>query len=241
MIAANGIHADRPAPVVVLLHGMGQDAQQIDEISDFPAQAAEAGVIVVSPNAVGSPAMWRPTPDGPDARYIEWLLDKVSVAYCVDEARVYLAGFSVGAVMATTYACAHPSTIAAVATVAVQFPTKCPRSMPIIGFHGSVDPIVPYAPGVKGAFGPGVGTEADMAAWAEANGCDATVRRSKVKPKVERLTWTGCPPEGATVLYRIDTEGHAWPGTPHSDGSLPADQSIDATATALAFFARHHR
>ncbi|MCB0978226.1 MAG: alpha/beta hydrolase fold domain-containing protein [Acidimicrobiales bacterium] len=240
VISAEGVSSERPSPVVVLLHGMGQNAQVIDTNSDFPAQAEKSGVIVITPNAVGSPTMWRPSGDGPDADYISWLIDEVSGAYCVDESRVYLAGFSVGAAMATAYACAHQDRIAAVATVAVQFPGSCEQPMPIIGFHGSADPIVPFAAGAEGAVGGGAGTLANMATWAQVAGCDAEPVESEAAAKVTEFDWPNCDNGAEVRLYRVDGGVHAWPGTPGGGDAVPPEQSVDATALSLSFFARHH-
>lgn len=238
VISDTGARPGVPAPVIVLLHGMGQDAQTINRFSDFPAKAAKVGTIVITPNATGSPAMWQPSATGADATYLTGLLDRIEASHCVDTARVYLVGFSVGAVMAATYACANQGRIAAIGTVAVQFPSKCAKPLAIIGFHGSADPIVAYDPGGTGAIGGGAGTEADMAAWADMAGCGPEPTRTDVASKAERLTWPGCRDDTQVVLYRIDGGGHAWPGSATDPSTVvPKDQSVDATATMLDFFA----
>ena len=77
------------------------------------------------------------------------LLDHVEATLCVDVRRVYATGMSDGGAMTSVLACVAPTTFAAFGPVAVQLaPPSCgdhPVSM--VAFHGTADPIVPYAGG----------------------------------------------------------------------------------------------
>ncbi len=232
-----------PMPLVVLLHGMGQTPQLINTISDLPAKAAAHHTMVVTPGASGKPSMWQPSGSGDDAQFISTLLDHLEASSCIDTAPVYVVGFSVGAFMAASYACANEDRIAAIATVAVQFPGACKQPMPFLAFHGTADPIVPFEPGAKGAIGGGVGTVANVTKWAEINKCETTPQSQRAAPKATRFTWPKCAPGSETVLYRIDGGGHAWPGSRAKEGAdaVAPDDSVDATDLALRFFAAHHR
>lgn len=241
LLSTAGTSPKVPAPVVVAFHGMGQTAENFAKITDLPAQAAKAHMIAAIPQGAGSPAMWQPGPDGADAHLVTAILDELEATQCVDTARVYLAGFSVGAVMAATYGCADQERIAALELVSVQFPADCKRPMPVVAFHGTADPIVPYTAG-KGAIGDVKGTEADMTVWAKMNGCDTGgfPVPAAAAPKVTRFTFAGCKDGSAVVLYRIAGGGHAWPGS-DEPGNLPPGESVDATDLGLAFFAEHRR
>jgi phospholipase/carboxylesterase len=87
--------ADRTWPVAMLLHG--SDDRGITIVNALAAHAEEAGVVLIAPDAA------RYTWDlalgnvGPDADYIEQLLDWTFDHISVDPARLTLGGFSDGA------------------------------------------------------------------------------------------------------------------------------------------------
>lgn len=232
-----------PMPLIVLLHGMGQTPQLINTISDLPTKAATQHTMVVTPAASGKPSMWQPSATGDDAQFISGILDRLEATSCIDTARVYVVGFSVGAFMGASYACANEDRVTAIATVAVQFPGACKQPIAFLAFHGTADPIVPFAAGAKGAIGGGVGTVANVTKWAQLNKCETTPQSQRAAAKATRLTWPDCAPESETVLYQIDGGGHAWPGSRAKEGAdvVAPDDSVDATELMLKFFAAHHR
>ena len=68
--------------------------------------------------------------------------------YCIDRNRVFATGFSGGARMASQLACDASKIFAAVAPVSgLRFPSPCPstRAVPVAAFHGTADPVDPYA------------------------------------------------------------------------------------------------
>jgi phospholipase/carboxylesterase len=89
--------AGRPAPLVLLLHGAGEDAR--DGLALLRAQADEAGLILLAPASRG------PTWDliigrgryGPDVAAIDRALEQTFSRYAVDPARVAAGGYSDGA------------------------------------------------------------------------------------------------------------------------------------------------
>jgi phospholipase/carboxylesterase len=86
---------DRPAPLLVMLHGAGGDAGQVLPMA-APA-ADEFGVLVLATDSRG------PTWDvilggyGPDVRFLDRALEQVFARHAVDPARVAVGGFSDGA------------------------------------------------------------------------------------------------------------------------------------------------
>lgn len=211
--------SDEPAPLIVLLHGLGMDADSINDASDLPDLAAAQGTIVVTPEALGSPALWQSAPDGPDAALLDQILADVQAAVCVDLDRVAVAGFSAGAAFAAQFACGRQDEIAALAVVAVEFPGGCTQPMPIVAFHGTADPVVPIT-----------GTEPNMAEWAAIGACDPEPERTDRGGRVDQIVWMGCDDPAEVVLYTIDGGGHAWPDEPEA-----------STSDILAFFADHPR
>ena len=89
--------AKRPAPLVLLLHGAGEDARA--GLALLRGQADRAGLILLAPTSRG------PTSDvivgrgryGPDVAAIDRALERTFSRYAVDPARVAVGGYSDGA------------------------------------------------------------------------------------------------------------------------------------------------
>jgi polyhydroxybutyrate depolymerase len=109
--------------------------------------------VVVTPNGSGTRIKtWRfPPLSGSDVPTVTALLARTESALCIDPHRVYATGISAGGIFATSLACAMPGTFAAIAPVAGVNATKvCASGTPkvsVLAFHGTADPIVPYAGG----------------------------------------------------------------------------------------------
>jgi phospholipase/carboxylesterase len=92
-----GYRAERPAPLVLLLHGAGEDAR--DGLAQLRGQADEAGLVLLACSSRG------PTWDsilsrgryGPDIAAIDRALDHAFSRCTVDPTRVGVGGYSDGA------------------------------------------------------------------------------------------------------------------------------------------------
>ncbi|HEX8597185.1 MAG TPA: phospholipase [Chloroflexia bacterium] len=91
----NGYSADRPAGLVLLLHGAGGNAEH--GISLLRPLADEANLILVAPQSRGSTWDVIMSDYGPDVTYIDQALSQTFSRYAVDPARVAVGGFSDGA------------------------------------------------------------------------------------------------------------------------------------------------
>ena len=141
----------------------------------------------------------------------------------VDESRMYLTGFSNGALMVYAYACDHPEVFAAVAPMAGTNVTGCRPDRPVslLHQHGDADLVVPYGGGV--ALGslvssaPFPSVEDSVAAWAAADGCSAEPTvvhgRGRGAHRVERLCrrHTGRVGEGPGQGPRVAHQGELRP------------------------------
>lgn len=239
LVSVAGTRPNKPAPVVVLLHGMGLTASRFNKMTDFPERAARSGVVVVTPEAEDELTLWRPSSDGPDAAFIDGVLDELERSRCIDTARVHVAGFSVGAALAAAYACARQDRIASIVTVAVDAPAGCSRPMSILAFHGTADPVVPYGNDDPNSPNGPTGTWANLAAWAATAGCGTTPAVTDATGPETTISWSGCQHDAEVVLVRVNRGGHDWPGGATSVGKQVTTSS--ATDAALAFFARHPR
>jgi poly(hydroxyalkanoate) depolymerase family esterase len=111
-----------PLPLVVMLHGCEQSAEQFARGTRMNALAEQKGFAVAYPQQslrAHPNRCWhwyeRTTQDGgDDVRLIAGLIDKVCAAYPIDRGRIYAAGLSAGAGMANILALRHPDRIAAV-------------------------------------------------------------------------------------------------------------------------------
>ena len=79
----------------------------------------------------------------PDGRRVDRLFGRLAQSYCIDPARIYLSGFSAGAVFTLYLGCNVPQTFAGIAVVAgsdSRFDTRC-CTKPVSGIfiHGFRD------------------------------------------------------------------------------------------------------
>jgi len=235
------VAADRPLPVVFDLHGYGETAKLQDSITDLSQFGMDHGFITVTPQVDHAIPYWDFAPGSADLAFLGALIDDVEATRCVDEHRVYVAGYSNGAFMTSSLICRDADRITAVATVGgIQAPAGCRpgRPVPAIAFHGTADPFVPYqggvgsaamnlpAPSGTGTLGPLIGTPAlvgispltapiptEEARWAARNGCLSTPMTSTAAAGVTLVKYR-CPADATVELYREDGEGHVWPGSP---------------------------
>lgn len=247
----SGYDGTRPAPLVISLHGAGGWPAQQQELSGWNRLAERKRFLVVYPWAVEGfgPRVWQVEPGAGlarDVRFIAELIDALETSYHVDRERIYVDGLSNGGGMAFALSCTLSERIAAVGMVAAAQTLpwswcRDDRPVPMMAFHGTADPIVPYHGGrswVAPAAFPDV--PAFAASWARRNRCGAGVE-SIVAPDTSRREYTGCADDAAVVLYTVRGGGHTWPGgEPLPEWFAgPTSRSLDATARMWAFFAAH--
>ena len=259
-------------PLIFDFHGLGSDKEEQALYSGLSRKAGAAGYIVITPDGTGAIRHWSlpPLPGGvADVDFVKQMLATTSRTLCIDAKRVYATGISNGAIFSTALACALPGRLAAIAPVAGVNGTKvCAAGTPrtsVLAFHGTADPIVPYAGGryFAGAntadpHEPAGGTSAlgelfgglraqpvdrAVANWAAFDGCGKPPTTTWVAADVQHVTYPHCPANGAVALYRVVSGGHTWPGAiPVTNFRLGATtRSVDATDVMLRFFGTHPR
>ncbi len=130
------------APLVITLHGFNQSAEYQRSTTRWDAVADTAKFIVVYPDAINS---WWDVYGQSDLTFIEKIIDHMNETYDIDRNRVYVSGFSLGAMM--TYHCAEhlSDKVAAFGPVSgVRFDNRAPaakRPIPIIHTHGTSDDV----------------------------------------------------------------------------------------------------
>jgi polyhydroxybutyrate depolymerase len=244
----------KPTPLVIAMHTAMSWPASLMSVSRWNDLADQEGFIVVYPAGTGyGPKSWemtsRETPARmPDVVFISALLDTLETSYHIDKTRIYANGMSNGGSMAFVLSCTLSNRIAAVGMVSAGLDpgwSWCEdhRAVPVIAFHGTADPILPYNGGH-----PKLGDEllpsvpGFMANWARRNHCAPQPTDSAVTADVSRRRYDGCADGAAVVLYTLAGEGHQWPGgRPIAEEWLMGhySASIDATRLMWAFFTEH--
>lgn len=248
-----------PVPLVMTMHGLGGSAAQQQDYSGWDTVAEREGFISVHPQGTGFPRRWhayrRDVPLMPqgtvdDVQFFHDLVDTLRATYCIDPARVYMNGLSNGGGMSYRLACdsAFSEQIAAVGIVAgavgtgedivCRLSSPSLRPVPVIAFHGTDDPIVPYEGTPELAAAP-----TWVEGWAQRNGCDETPESLPAAGDVSGIAYTGCADNGDVAFYTIKGGGHTWPGA--TGRQLPAflvgakTDDVSATELMWAFFVAH--
>ena len=224
-------------PLVVVLHGWGFTAEQIEGDYGWNDFAEKHRFVVVYPEGVG--LSWNaggeccgPAADSgvDDVAFVTAMVEQLGQALPIDDRRVYAAGMSNGGVLAYGLAC-RTSLFAAIGVVAGTQVGGCekPRPTSVIHVHGLADSIVRFD------GGPGVVPGAQsvhrvMTRWRRINQCHKPTqsRRSSV------VTIKAACADGREVtLVTIDGEGHFWPGRAGSVAPW------DTTEELWRMFSRH--
>ena len=130
---------DKPWPVVLFLHGMGDNLSRLKR-GGLPAQIQrnkESRFILVAPECPGR---------GWSASALNALLDDVTGKYKVDKDRVYVTGLSMGGYGTWSLAAASPQRFAAIIPICGGGSSSSAakiKHLPIWVFHGGKDTVVP--------------------------------------------------------------------------------------------------
>lgn len=240
--------------LVLNFHGFTSAGWQQSLLTRMSQHSDQQGFIVAYPEGIAASwnagdccgTAWTDSVD--DVGFVRDLLDEIEARYCIDPKRVYATGMSNGGFLSHRLACELSDRIAAIAPVAgvLGVPAETcapPRPVPVLHFHGTSDPMVPYQGGTPIIPQLGVGivfrSVADtMTHWRSANGCSGNEQTFYQNGDTTCVEWPDCALGSGTALCTIDGGGHTWPGgVPIPAGKTSSD--IDATATMLAFFAAH--
>jgi polyhydroxybutyrate depolymerase len=240
----------RPTPLVISMHGAGGWPALQKNISHWNQLADENGFIVVYPAGTELPKIWHvdlSAGRSADVDLISQLMSTLSTTYNIDQTRIYVDGLSNGGGMAFVLSCALADRIAAVGLVASaqSLPFSwcvSQHAVPMIAFHGTADPIVPYQGGPsKMSSTPFPNIKTWTADWARRNGCEPNPVDTVLASDVTRSEYRNCDARADVVLYTIQGGGHSWPG----GKPLPewwvgrTSNGIDATRQMWEFFRVH--
>jgi polyhydroxybutyrate depolymerase len=242
---------DIPTALVVSIHGFSDWPAHHARTTHWNDLADEKGFIVVYPSGTRLPKRWRTTGftdenPGPDVQFISDLIDKMEETYNIDPARIYVNGFSNGGGMTYLMACRMADRIAAIGSVAGAYtlsPESCTpsRPVPLIVFHGTADPIVPFGGGPSHSFDLAFPVITEwVASWASRNEC-ALSTPIPLEGEVGGVAYSQCKNNADVVYYQIEGGGHAWPGGLPNPAWIVGytSQQIDASRLMWQFFQDH--
>ncbi|MGV1036095.1 MAG: alpha/beta hydrolase family esterase [Candidatus Nanopelagicales bacterium] len=243
-----------PLPIVMTFHGRGSSARAQLALTGLEQQSNKEGYVLVAPNAVAGEWALPNTPGQAtaDTRFVSAILDKLSSSYCVNRQRTYASGLSLGSAMTFVLACVPNRQFAAFGGVGASFyRSSCDRSAPapIIYFHGTADPIVPFAGGKVNSTGSPITREVqpaaqNMAAWAKHNKCSPDSADKQIG-EVTEFRWTGCSQDADVDFYKVAGGGHTWPGTDPTVAGFTESflgkttQDVNANELMWQFFSRY--
>jgi len=209
-----------PVPLVVALHGLGSDAEVMAKITGLGAEARDKGFLAAF--GVGLDDSWNAgtccgesvSAKVNDVQYLQALILTMEAQYPVDRSRVYLLGYSNGAMMTYRFMCEAAGLVAGAASVAGTNAAGCtmPIAKPFLQISGRDDPIVPIA-GSDVSTAPGVGPTPSVAESVAKVGRDFDCPRS-TEVSLGPVTETRRAPcrDGAQVVFDVvDGAGHGWP------------------------------
>jgi polyhydroxybutyrate depolymerase len=247
-LSVPGDAADHDAlPVVVNLHGALGTSNAQDASSGWPALGDREGFVVITPQAAEPDRFWGLAADSPDFTFVTELIDDVANHVCIDQSRVYLAGFSSGGMLSMALACREPERYAAIAVVAGLIDLEqCQRTdaVPLIAFHGTADSTIhfdgTYPEGIRLLLQSPETPRAEIARnWALDNRCDDAAPAEATDDDVTVATFS-CPSGSDVQFYEIDGGTHSWPGgtlSPIATATTSsADRAVNATDIIWAFF-----
>lgn len=248
----------QPRPLLVMLHGCTQDAEDFARGTKMNDAARDQGFYVlypVQPQRANPQKCWnwfKPTHQQRgrgEAGLLAGMVRDVMAAHRIDPSRVYVAGLSAGGAMAAILAQAYPDLFAAAgvhsglpAGAARDLPSaleamkqgsrRAPPAaarMPTIVFHGSADPTVHPANG-----------EQVFSAFAGSGAVDSeTVQGHGTRPARRRILRDAT---GRVLAEHWDVQGaqHAWSGG-SPGGSYTDPEGPDATREMVRFFLQHRQ
>ena len=249
---------DRPAGLVLNLHGAGVTGGGQAAITNYDAVADRNGFVVVYPDGIDltwADGRGASTPDRQgvdDVGFLAELADRLVHDYGIDPGRVYATGMSAGAFMANRLACDRADVVAAIAPVAGTLGSGVPcapsRPVSVLDTHGTADPVVPFNGGPmqgRGGASDIVAAPAMASRWRDLDGCpSASVVDAGEGTGIRRLTAGGCAGGTEVALVTVDGGGHTWPS---GRFSLPIESvgsttyAFSASDASAQFFAAHGR
>lgn len=230
-----------PVPLLLVLHGLYNSGQTVEQDSGFDALADSQGLLVAYPEGVGS--SWNAGAccgtasheSIDDDGFLAQVVAQIGAIRKIDRARVYVAGFSNGGMMALRAACDRPDIFAAAVSVAGVLEAPCAPGDPVSGLliNGLRDTTVPYEGLRYSSFlrTSLASVPASAMALSRRSHCGhSTTTTTRI---FRDTVYQNCADSVAVEVLTGARFEHSWPTQAH-DG-------LDATSRAWSFLAAHPR
>jgi polyhydroxybutyrate depolymerase len=237
-----------PFPVVMLLHGGTQSADEVWRQTSFPTLASREGFILVAPDGVdhhwndgrGS-MMDGKTATANDIGFLSAVINEVVRTAHGDADAVFMTGVSNGGLMTMRFACERADLLRAAGNVISDMPTtiratcRPTKSLPWISINGTRDPLMPFEGQTaktdwRGDPKPSfLSADATFDFWAGNAGC-ASRQTTELLPdldmtddsRAEKHVRNGCAGGMPSSQYVLIGAGHVAPGLPIKSGLVRA-------------------
>ncbi|MEP6946709.1 MAG: PHB depolymerase family esterase [Acidobacteriota bacterium] len=241
-----GYDASKPVAIVFVFHGRGGNAKGIEKGTGFSKLADTEGFIAIYPSGLGTPSVWNsgidPTHTEDDTGFFTAMLDRLEKNFKIDPKRVFVCGFSAGAMMSYRLGGQFSDRIAAIGVASGSAGVHLPggttwtdpvpsRPISAIVFHGKMDTHVKYNGGSLHADTLSVADS--IAFWTKADGCrKSPTETTQQNGNLVIDDYTNCRAGSEIILRSFGTGTHEWP-------SLTNNDNFDATEVVWKFFVQH--
>ena len=247
-------------PIVVVLHGGTQTAEQAWEQTSLPTLGLLDHFIVAAPQGVGkhwndgrgSTLAGDEASSADDVGFIRSLIAELVLRDRGDARAVFIIGASNGGFMAMYYACQAGDTLRAGSNVISDLPAavargcKSGKALPWLSMNGVKDPVVPFKGMAEGTVVKGqpqaalLSADATFQFWAQRAGCSANAQVTRIAEGVEKRVRL-CANGLSSQQYVFANGGHVWPGLPVNSPGLAyflggANLEVDTGDVAWGFF-----
>jgi polyhydroxybutyrate depolymerase len=218
------LNESAPAPLLVDMHGNGDDMYQQRWTSDFANISMEQGFFVAYPqghnNAWNHGSSLIPCSDElrcseeDDVGFTLQMLDTIMQNHSIDKSRVYVTGWSNGCGMTQRLAVQASEVFAAAGCMAMYRFAEVQSDyspIPFMEVHGLLDEIVLYATTAPAApvFGPEKGAIQNLESWADLNGCQGSIPEVIVSEEDYDIRgYTDCENEAQVMLVSLFFAAH---------------------------------
>jgi poly(hydroxyalkanoate) depolymerase family esterase len=254
----SGYHG-QPVPLVVMLHGCTQSADDFAAGTRMNILAEEQTLLVAYPaqsQAANAQRCWNwfnaaeQQRDRGEPALIAGITREIMQDFAVDERRVYVAGLSAGGAAAATMAAVYPDLYAA---VCVHSGLACGAAKDMMSAFGAMQSGGAVVPGTGGV--PTIVFHGDRDSTVNVVNGDQVIAQAKGEANLKAAVTQGTGAHGARFTKTVQTDrhgapvleqwvlhgaGHAWAGGCAS-GSYTDPHGVDASREMLRFFAAHTR
>lgn len=241
-VVVDGAESARNLPLVLVLHGNGQRAEDIRQRMNWHPFVEKGEIVVAYPEGVNqawadgrAPEAFlgrKPVAGVDDVAFLAALVDLLSRQGVIDRKRIYAVGMSNGGLLTYRLLCERSDLIAGGAVIAAsmwpgQAQTCRPeKQRPLLVMNGTADRIMMFEASVPGAPVKGsvetIGTLETLEQWRRANACEGEAMSRNMPAAdpdlpstVTHMVWR-CPPGQGVELYRVEGGGHRIPALAES-------------------------